>query len=71
MTNGGAKSIGLRAGSIVLLLLLWWAASRLMNDPEVLPGPLAIVRAIATDLWSTGPEGYSPSFTSGSRWPES
>jgi NitT/TauT family transport system permease protein len=62
MTNGGAKSIGLRAGSIVLLLLLWWAASRLMNDPEVLPGPLAIVRAIATDLWSTGPEGHSAFF---------
>jgi len=33
----GTNSVGLRAGSIVLLLLLWWIASPLMHDPDVLP----------------------------------
>ena len=27
----------------VVLLLLWWIAAKLMQDPEVLPGPAAIV----------------------------
>jgi NitT/TauT family transport system permease protein len=52
-------TIGLRAGSIAALLLLWWAASRLMNDVDVLPGPLAIARTIAADFKSRGPEGES------------
>jgi NitT/TauT family transport system permease protein len=55
----GLKSIGLRAGSILALVLLWWAASRLMNDIEVLPGPAVIGDAIATDLMNPGPEGIS------------
>jgi NitT/TauT family transport system permease protein len=53
------KSLGLRAGSILLLILLWWAASRLMHDPDVLPGPLAILHTIETDLTTPGPEGNS------------
>jgi NitT/TauT family transport system permease protein len=53
------KIFGLRAASIVALLLLWWAAARLMNDTEVLPGPLAIARTIFADLRSPGPEGES------------
>lgn len=59
------KSIGLRAGSIVVLLLLWWAASGLMNDPQVLPGPLAIGHTIVADLNSRGPEGESAYFDIG------
>jgi NitT/TauT family transport system permease protein len=52
----------LRAASIVVLLSLWWAASRLMDDPEVLPGPLAIGHAIMADLTTPGPEGNSAYF---------
>jgi NitT/TauT family transport system permease protein len=53
----GLKSAGLRAGSIVALLVLWAIAARLMHDPEVLPGPLAIGDTIAFDLTHPGPEG--------------
>jgi NitT/TauT family transport system permease protein len=52
-----AKTFALRAGSILFLLLIWWAASRLMNDPEVLPGPILIGQTIAEDLANPGPEG--------------
>ena len=51
------KSIGLRVASIVVLLALWWAASALVNDPEVLPAPLAIAQTIAADFKTPGPEG--------------
>jgi NitT/TauT family transport system permease protein len=54
------RSVGLRVGSIVLLVLLWSIASRLMSDPEVLPGPAAIGDAIVSDLVHEGPEGISP-----------
>ena len=53
------KNIGLRASSIIVLLLLWWVAARLMNDPEVLPEPLAVARTIVADFKSPGPEGES------------
>jgi NitT/TauT family transport system permease protein len=53
------KIIGLRAGSIVVLLLLWWVASRLMQDPMVLPGPGVIAVTIVHDLTTPGPEGHS------------
>jgi NitT/TauT family transport system permease protein len=59
------KGIGLRAASIVALLALWWAASVLMNDPEVLPGPLAIARTIVADFKTPGPEGESAYFDVG------
>lgn len=56
------KSIALRVGSIVLLLLLWSVASRLMNDPEVLPGPLVIGETIAENFTTEGLEGKSAYF---------
>lgn len=59
------KSIGLRAASIVVLLALWWAASALMNDPEVLPRPLAIAQTIVADFRTPGPEGESAYFDVG------
>src|SRR5262252_2250124 len=55
----GVKSVSLRAGSIGLLLLLWWAGSRLMDDAEVLPGPVTIGLAIGADLAHAGPDGNS------------
>ena len=58
-------SIGLRTSSIAVLLLLWWAASALMNDPEVLPGPSSIARTIVKDLNTAGPEGESAYFDIG------
>jgi NitT/TauT family transport system permease protein len=58
-------NVGLRTGSILLLILLWWAASRLMHDPDVLPGPLAILHTIETDLTTPGPEGNSAFFDIG------
>jgi len=61
----GVKSAALRAASIALLLLLWSVASRLVNDPDVLPGPLEICRIIATDLATVGPEGHSAYFDIG------
>jgi NitT/TauT family transport system permease protein len=56
------RTIGLRAGSVITLLLLWWIAAKLMHDPEVLPGPAAIADAIAEDLATLGPMGYPASF---------
>jgi len=56
------RSIVLRTGSIVVLLLLWWIASRLMHDPDVLPGPFVIGDTIAHDLVTPGPEGESAFF---------
>jgi len=56
--SGRARSIVLRVGSIVLLVLLWAVASRLMHDPDVLPAPLPIVRTMVTDLTTPGPEGH-------------
>src|SRR5262245_45040072 len=53
------RSIGLRAGSIVALLLLWSIASRLMQDPLVLPRPVVIAETIFHDLTTPGPEGHS------------
>ena len=59
------KSIGLRVGSIAVLLLLWWAAAAWMNDVEVLPTPLTIAKTIITDLQTPGPEGESAFFDIG------
>jgi NitT/TauT family transport system permease protein len=53
------KSVGLRIGSLLVLLLLWAVASRLMNDVEVLPGPAIIGDAIVKDLSRPGPENIS------------
>jgi len=56
------RSVGLRIGSMIVLLLLWWIASRLMHDPDVLPGPFVIGDTIAHDLVTPGPEGESAFF---------
>lgn len=53
------QSIALRSGSIALLILLWWAGAAIMNDPQILPGPLAIAQTIVKDLRTPGPEGES------------
>ena len=59
------KTIALRAGSLLVLVLLWWAASVVMNDPQILPGPWAIAATIIADLRTRGPEGESPFFDIG------
>jgi len=59
------KSVGLRVGSIIVLLLLWWIAARLMNDNDVLPGPWTIAKTIAEDFQTPGPEGQSAFFNIG------
>jgi NitT/TauT family transport system permease protein len=58
----GLKSVGLRAGSIVALLAIWAVAAHLMNDHEVLPGPLVIGETIVFDLTHPGLEGKSAYF---------
>lgn len=55
----GLRNFGLRAASIVALILLWWACAAAMHDPEVLPGPLVIAQTIVKDMHTPGPEGES------------
>lgn len=52
-----ARNVTLRACSIVLLLLIWWIAAQLINDPDILPGPIAIGRTIGHDLVTRDPQG--------------
>jgi NitT/TauT family transport system permease protein len=59
------KNIGLRGGSIIVLILLWWAGAAAVNDPQVLPGPLSIAQAIVNNLRTPGPEGESAYFDIG------
>ena len=59
------KTIALRTGSILALLLLWWTASAAMKDPQVLPGPLAVAQTIIADFKTPGPEGESAYFDVG------
>lgn len=59
------KSIALRMSSILALILLWWVAAAAMNNPEILPTPLVIVRTIMADLKTPGPEGESALFDIG------
>jgi NitT/TauT family transport system permease protein len=56
------RSVGLRAGSVIILLLVWWIAAKLMHDPDVLPGPAAIAVTIAEDFVNPGPAGHSAVF---------
>ena len=77
------KAVGLRAGSIVALILIWWITALLMGDETVLPGPLLIGATILTNMVTLGPEGQTAFSTSASRsrgssshsrrrcWPES
>jgi NitT/TauT family transport system permease protein len=55
----GLKNVALRVGSIVTLLILWLIASRLLHDPEVLPGPFRVADTIVLDLAKPGIEGVS------------
>jgi NitT/TauT family transport system permease protein len=59
------KIVSLRAGSILVLILLWWAASRAIHDPDILPGPGAVARTIVADFQKPGPEGESAYFDVG------
>jgi len=59
------QTIGLRSASILVLILIWWAGSAAMNDPQILPGPLAIAKTIVKDLHTPGPEGESAYFDIG------
>jgi NitT/TauT family transport system permease protein len=60
--TSSVHSVGLRAGSVVALLLLWWIAAKLMHDPDVLPSPAAIAVTIAKDFVDPGPTGHSATF---------
>jgi NitT/TauT family transport system permease protein len=55
----GLKIVGLRAASILVLILLWWVASGAVNDADVLPGPAAVARTIVENFQKPGPEGES------------
>jgi len=59
------RTFSLRLGSLVLLTLVWWVAAALIHDPEILPGPWAVARDIATILTTAGPEGESSWFDIG------
>jgi NitT/TauT family transport system permease protein len=63
--NPRLKSIALRAGSIVVLILLWRAASMAIGDPEILPAPWVVGKTILADLQTRGPEGESAFFDIG------
>ena len=56
------KYVGLRVGSILVLILIWWVASLWMDDLEVLPGPMLIGDTILNNLVTLGPEGKSAYF---------
>ncbi len=56
------RAICLRIGSIFVLLFIWWVTSILMDDVEVLPGPVLIGKTIATNLVTLGPEGQTAYF---------
>lgn len=49
----------------MVLLVLWWACANLINDAQVLPGPVAIARTIVKDFGVPGPEGESAYFDVG------
>ncbi|HUK61166.1 MAG TPA: ABC transporter permease subunit [Stellaceae bacterium] len=52
------KGFFLRTGSIALLIALWWVGARLMQQPDVLPGPAVIGRTIVSDFVTRGPQGH-------------
>ena len=57
-----AQLVGLRIGSIFVLLITWWVAGILMDDPEVLPGPVLTGTTIMMNMVTLGPEGHSAYF---------
>ena len=56
------RAVSLRVGSILVLLSIWWVTAILMDDIEVLPGPLLIGKTIAMNLVTLGPEGKTAYF---------
>ena len=60
-----ATAVSIRVGSIFVLIAIWYLASTLMADAEVLPGPLAIAYAIWGVLAEPGPVGTSAYFHMG------
>ena len=59
------KTVSLRAASILVLILLWRAASLAIRDPDILPGPAAVARTIVANFQKPGPEGESAYFDVG------
>src|SRR6185437_14959007 len=59
------RTLSLRVASILILIFLWWVGAALIHDPEILPGPLAVARTLASILTSPGPEGESAWFEIG------
>ena len=55
------KQTALRGLSILSFLGIWWLGSR-FSSPEILPGPVAIGRAILTNFATPGPEGETAEF---------
>jgi NitT/TauT family transport system permease protein len=55
------KRTYLRIASILALLLLWWVGSSL-SSPEILPGPILILKTILVNFVEPGPEGKSAYF---------
>src|SRR5690606_29860579 len=51
-----------RAGSILVLIFLWWVAAKLVADTDILPGPLLILETIWHNLTTLGPEEKSAYF---------
>jgi NitT/TauT family transport system permease protein len=51
----------LRGLSILSFLGIWWLGSR-FSPPEILPGPVAIGRAILANFVTPGPEGETAEF---------
>src|SRR5690348_16676086 len=56
------RTLSLRIASILLLLFFWQVAAALIQDPEILPGPWAVARGVASILTTSGPEGESSWF---------
>ena len=44
------------------MLFIWWVAAILMDDVEVLPGPVLIFTTILTNMVTLGPEGETAYF---------
>ena len=57
-----ARAVGIRLGSIIVLVLIWWIGSGLADDVEVLPTPALIAETIYNNFLVPGPEGKSAFF---------
>jgi NitT/TauT family transport system permease protein len=55
------KQTAIRWLSILSFIGIWWVGS-LLSRPEIVPGPVAIGRAILTNFVTSGPEGKTAEF---------